>query len=109
MRATVAAVVVLLLCPTIGLADRYHGYRPDASYGYDHRRYDHRPSSRHSHNDDWLVPLAIVGGILGVAALSQMDTPSAPPPPEPLCRDAYNHYDEYGNYLYTRYVDRPCY
>jgi len=110
MRATVAAVLVVLLCPSITLADRHHGYRPDGSYGYDNRRYDHRSSRHHGHSDDWIVPLAIVGGILGVVALSQMNTPaSAPPPPEPLCRDTYNHYDEYGNYLYSRYVDRPCY
>lgn len=110
MRTTVAAVLVLLLCPSITFADRHHGYRPENYYARDVRGSDHWSSGHHGHSDDWIVPLAIVGGILGVAALSQMDTPaSAPPPPVPLCRDTYNHYDEYGNYLYSRYVDRPCY
>lgn len=107
MRTTVAVALFLLLCPSISLADRYRdGYR---SGSYDHRNYNH---SRHhsNHGDDWIVPLAIVGGVLGVVALSQMSAaPPAPPPPAPLCRDTYNHYDEYGNYIYSRYVDRPCY
>ena len=106
MRTTVAVALFLLLCPSISLADRYRdGYR-SRPYSYDNR--DSNYSRHHSgHGDDWIVPLAIVGGVLGVVALSQMS--AAPPPPQPLCRDTYNHYDEYGNYLYSRYVDRPCY
>ena len=108
MRATVAVALFLLLCPSISLADRYRdGYRSQPYY-YGHR--DSNYSRHHSgHGDDWIVPLAIVGGVLGVVALSQMNEPAPPPPPAPLCRDTYNHYDEYGNYLYSRYVDRPCY
>ena len=80
MRTTVAVALFLLLCPSISLADRYHdGYRSQP-YSYDHRDSNH--SRHHSgHGDDWIVPLAIVGGVLGVVALSQMNEPAPPPPP----------------------------
>jgi len=106
MRKMIAVVLFLLLCPAIGLGERrggyyqgpppsHHGPSPGYYHGYNH------------HDDGWIVPLAIVGGVLGVMALSQMSTPP-PPPPQRICRDSYNYYDEYGQYLYTRYVDRPC-
>jgi hypothetical protein len=53
------------------------------------------------------VPLAIVGAALGVMALTQPYYPP-PPPPQRMCRETYNHYDQYGRYLYSEYVDRPC-
>jgi hypothetical protein len=47
--------------------------------------------------------------VLGIIALSQMEpAENTPAPPRRICRDTYNYYDEYGNYLYSRYVDRPC-
>ena len=110
MRKTIAALLVLLLCPALSFAQRYDDYRhgPPPSYdGPRSRDYHHAPG-RHDHGDDWIVPLAIVGGVLGVMALSQMSAPAPPPPPQRICRDTYNYYDEFGNYLYSRYVDRPC-
>jgi hypothetical protein len=109
MRTTMTIVVLLLLGPSISLAGRYHGYRPDSSYSSSSGRYGNHYRHSNHHGDDWIVPLAIVGGILGVVALSQMSAPAPPPPPQRLCRDTYNYYDAYGNYLYARYVDRPCY
>ena len=106
MRRLIAIVLFLLFVPTISFGE-YHGYRqgpPPSNYG---PRPDH--SFGHGHHDDgWIVPLAIVGGVLGVMALSQMVQP-APSPPQRICRDTYNYHDEYGRYLYSRYIDRPCY
>lgn len=108
MRTMIAMVLLLLLMPAISFGD-YHGYRqgpPPSSYG---PRVDYSSGHRH-HDDGWIVPLAIVGGVLGVMALSQMATqPPPPPPPQRICRDTYNYYDQYGQYLYSRYVDRPCF
>jgi len=104
----IAIVLLLLSVPAISFGD-YHGYRqgpPPSTYG---PRVDYSSGHRH-HDDGWIVPLAIVGGVLGVMALSQMATqPPLPPPPQRICRDTYNYYDEYGQYLYSRYVDRPCF
>ena len=110
MRKLIAVVLFLLLCPAISLGDRYgYGYRPGPPHSY----YGPGPShsyGHHHHGDDWIIPLALVGGVLGVVALSQMSTqPPPPPPPQRICRDTYNYTDEYGRYLYSRYVDRPCY
>ena len=105
MRKIIALILFLLLCPTLVFADRHRAYRsgpPPSHYG---PRYDYR--HHHHHHDESWVPLAIVGGLLGVIALSQM-APPPPPPPQRICRDSYNYYDEHGQYLYTRYVDRPC-
>lgn len=67
---------------------------------------------RDRHRNDWIAPVAIVGGILGLAAISQMNsTPgyqTASRPPQRMCRDSYNYYDSRGNYQHTKYVDRPC-
>ncbi|KAF0188667.1 MAG: hypothetical protein FD168_1467 [Desulfobulbaceae bacterium] len=118
MKKKIAIALILLFCPTIVLAQRYgapssygrgsHGYyRPAPAYygGYSHY------GSSHHHNDDWIVPVAIFGTVLGLAALSRPYAYAPPPPPLPprrICRDTYNHYDEYGRYLYSTYVDRPC-
>jgi len=108
MRTMIAIVLLLLSVPAISFGD-YHGYRqgpPPSSYG---PRGNYSSGHRH-HDDGWIVPLAIVGGVLGVMALSQMATqPPLHSPPQRICRDTYNYYDEYGQYLYSRYVDRPCY
>jgi len=121
MKKTVSFALILLLCPlwsTISLADRhgrqpyyrdrpYEHYRP-APYPYHrggHQRY--YPYHSHHHNDDWIVPLAIVGTALGVMAVSQAYNPPPPPPPR-MCRDTYKHFDQYGRYLYSEYVERPC-
>ena len=49
------------------------------------------------------------GGLLGIMALSQMDSIyTRPMPPQRICRDTYNYYDENGRFMYSRYVDRPC-
>jgi len=121
MRTMIAFVLFLLLVPATGFGE-YHGYsrgysgspygpRTYNSSGYGHGYNNGSYGHGHGHNDDgWIVPLAIVGGVLGVVALSQMSAqPQPPPPPQRICRDAYNYTDEYGRYLYTRYVDRPCY
>jgi len=102
MRTLIVFLLFLLLLPAVGLG-RDHGYYRGSS----HSRYSHG----HGHHDDgWIVPLAIVGGVLGVAALSQMAAqPLPPPPPQRICRATYNYTDEYGRFLYSRYVDRPCY
>jgi hypothetical protein len=118
MKKKIAFALILLLCPTIVLAQRYghpspYGprtqgyYRPAPHYsgGYP------RQGSYHHHNDDWIVPVAIFGTVLGLAALSRpyaYDPPPPPLPPRRICRDTYNHYDEYGRYIYSTYVDRPC-
>ncbi len=105
MRKLIAVVLFVLLCPTIGLGERrgYHSRPPQHSYA---PRLDYH--GRHHSDDGWIIPLAIFGGILGVMALSQMAAPPPPAPPQRICRDTYNYYDEYGRYLYSRYVDRPC-
>ena len=115
MRKTIATLLVLLLCPALSFAQRYDDYRHGPPPSYDGpRSRDYHSQDRHDHGghrdhgDDWIVPLAIVGGVLGVMALSQMSSPAPPPPPQRICRDTYNYYDEFGNYLYSRYVDRPC-
>jgi len=100
MRTMIAVVLFLLLCPTISLGERYGGYRHGPRPDYYH--------GSHHHDDSWIVPLAIVGGVLGVMALSRMSTPPPPLPPQRICRDTYDYYDEYGRFLYSRYVDRPC-
>jgi hypothetical protein len=110
--------LILLLWPTISLADRqgypphygngpYGQYRQTPSYPY-HRGGGQRyyPYQSYRHNDDWIIPLAIFGTALGIMALSQPYNP--PPPPPRLCRDTYNYVDQYGRYLYSEYVDRPC-
>jgi hypothetical protein len=109
MRKTVALLLVLILCPTIVYADRSHGHRPGPPppYGGPHSGPYPYHSGHGHHDDEWIVPLAIVGSLFGIMALSRMTTPP-PPPPRRICRDTYNYYDEYGNYLYSRYVDRPC-
>lgn len=113
MRGIVVVLILVLALPVSGFAGRGgYGYGPPSPPpGYDgpppSSRHD-RHFSRHDHGDAW-VPLAIFGGILGLVALSQMEPAFSPPrPPQRICRDTYNYYDEYGNYLYSRYVDRPC-
>lgn len=85
---------------------RYHNRH------YYNDRYYHDRWYRDRHRNDWIAPVAIVGGILGLAAISQMNSApryqTAPRPPQRMCRDSYNYYDERGNFQYTRYVDRPC-
>ncbi len=129
----VVCALILSLSPTISLAD-YYGYRggprvhhqgPGPSYygqrGYYHGGYRHPapyyrhyppPSAYYRHhryyNDDWVAPVAILGAaVLGAAVISSSYN-SPPPPPQRMCQDAYNHVDQYGQYLYTEYVDRPC-
>ncbi|MGD9950404.1 MAG: hypothetical protein AB7U29_18280 [Desulfobulbus sp.] len=112
MRKILAVILLVLLLPSVGFAGRGYGYGPPPpSYGYDGPRryphYDHH-SSHYDDRDAW-IPLAIVGGVLGIVALSQMDSAYTPPaPPRRICRDTYNYYDENGNFMYSRYVDRPC-
>ena len=86
MRTMIAVALFILLCPAISLGD-HNGYRSGPSRPNYGPSPDH--SSGHSHHDDsWIVPLAIVGGVLGVVALSQMSTqPPPPPPPQRICRD----------------------
>lgn len=118
MKKRIVFALILLLCPTIGLTGHYdqptrygnrsygpHSYPPPSS-GVRHRGYYPQDSSYHHHND-WIVPLAIFGAALGVMALSQPYV-APPAPPQRICRDTYNYYDEYGRYLYSEYVDRPC-
>ncbi len=120
MRKIIVFVLFTLLVPATGFG-QYHGYRqgysgghygsrPYGSSGYGHGYgYNNRYGYSHGHHDnDWIVPLAIVGGVLGVLALTQM-APPPPPPPQRICRDTYNYTDEYGRHLYSRHVDRPCY
>ncbi len=124
MKKKIVITLILLLCPTIVLAQRY-GYYP--SYGHRPHGY-YRPAPYYSggyyrhHNDDWIVPVAVFGTVLGVAALSRpyayaqpvypqpvyAQPVYAPPSPRRICRDTYNHYDQSGRYTYTTYVDRPC-
>ena len=108
MRAILAVVLCLFIFPAISLGE-YNGYRHGPYYSHSH--YGSRPDyySGHHHDDEWVVPLVIVGGLVGAMALSQMATQPPPPPPQRICRDTYDYYDEYGGYLYSRYVDRPCY
>jgi len=122
MKQSLVLALILLLCPAIGLAGGYcyqpryscgpHGYyRPAPPYpGMGRPGYPSHGPHHHHHDDDWIVPVAIFGTILGLAALSRPYA-YAPPPPSPprrICRDTYNHYDNYGRYLYSTYVDRPC-
>jgi hypothetical protein len=118
MKKIISLALIMLLCPAFSFAEyrdsRQH-YRSEPSRYYrqqpEHSERHHGHSSHgHSHNDsDWIVPLAIVGTALGVMALSQQySAPPPPPQPQRMCRDAYNHVDQYGRYLYTEYVDRPC-
>lgn len=118
MKKGITFALILLLCPTMSFAG-YHDYptrHAKRPYGHNYyappsRGVRHHPPPRynsyHRHNNDWILPFAIVGTALGVMALSQ----SYPPPPQPpqrICRDTYNYYDEDGRYLYSEYVDRPC-
>jgi hypothetical protein len=102
--------LLLLVCilPLEAHGGRGDGY-PHHAYGGPHYPPPHRyHSSHHDHRDAW-IPLAVIGGVLGIIALSQMEPAyNRPAPPRRICRDTYNYYDEYGNYLYSRYVDRPC-
>jgi hypothetical protein len=110
MRKIIAVVLFLLFLPAVSLGD-YHGYRYGPAHSYYRPRYGQYYSGHHHHHgDEWVVPLVIAGGLLGAMALSQMPPASyPPPPPQRICRDTYDYYDEYGQYLYSRYVDRPCY
>ena len=111
MRRIFTVLLLSLLLPSVGWAGRGYYYGPPRpSYGYGGP--GHYPYSnygpRHDHRDVW-IPLAIVGGVLGVIALSQMDSVySRPVPPQRICRDTYNYYDQNGQFMYSRYVDRPC-
>lgn len=118
MKKIISCSLILLLCPAVSFAGSYnypvrHGmrpygyhYYPPPSPGIRHQPYP-RYNSYHHHHNDWILPLAIVGTALGVMALSQSYTPP-PLPPQRICRDTYNYYDENGRYLYSEYVDRPC-
>jgi len=120
MKKKIAFALILLLCPTIGLAGG-HGYS-SRYYSSSHGHYRSAPpypgvgrsghyyhGSHHHHNDDWILPVAIFGTALGIMALSSRPYPPPQPlPPRRICRDTYNHYDQYGRYLYSTYVDRPC-
>lgn len=117
MKTMITSALILLLCPTLVLAGG-HGYPPRYSHGpqgYYHPRPPYSGGYRshgsyHHHNDDWIVPVAIFGTMLGLAALSRPYAYALPPQPprKRICRDTYNHYDEYGRYLYSTYVDRFC-
>ncbi|MDD2464907.1 MAG: hypothetical protein PHI97_13000 [Desulfobulbus sp.] len=112
MRRIFVVILLVLLFPAAGFARQGYGYGPPPpSYGYDgprHAPHYDRHSSHHDNRDAW-IPLAIVGGVLGIVALSQMESVyTQPAPPQRVCRDTYNYYDQYGNYSYSRYVDRPC-
>lgn len=130
MKKWIAFTLILLLCPTISFAGPHrpsprsgngpygHHYPPPRHWDGPSGRYYPPPyrggggpgyypyNSYHHHDSDWIAPLAIFGAALGIMALSQSYAP--PPPPQRICRDAYHHYDQYGRYLYTEYVDRPC-
>ncbi len=117
MKKIISLTLITLLWPTFSFAGRHeyplrYGNEPSGYYrqspqylrdGY-HGYYSHAP---YHHNNDWILPLAIFGTALGVMALSQ-PYPPPPPPPQRMCRDTYNHVDQYGRYLYSEYVDRPC-
>lgn len=125
----VVCALILSLSPTISLADRYgygryprvHHQGPGPSYyghrGYNSHQYRHAPypppysyRPHHYSNNDWVAPVAVLGTALGVMALSQSyQSYNPPPPPQRMCQDTYNHVDQYGRFLYTEYVDRPCY
>lgn len=118
MKKITSLILVMVLWPTFSFAERYEPspryrndpprhYRqpPPYSRGDRHGYYSHTPY-RH-HDDDWIVPLAIFGAALGIMALSQQQY-APPPPPQRMCRDTYNYVDQYGRYLYSEYVDRPC-
>lgn len=118
MKRILSLTLIMLLWPTFIFAG-YHDYPP--RYGNEPPRY-YRQSPPYPgpgrpgyyshgyshHNDGWIVPLAILGTALGIMALSQQYPPPPPPPPQRMCRDTYNHYDQYGRYLYSEYIDRPC-
>ena len=114
MRKIFFPLIALLLWPDVGYSRHHWGYpayspTPHAHYGLP--KY-HRPHQYRSHRDNWVVSLDLAGGVIGIVALSQLTWPSTPPPPQHqarLCRDTYNYYDEFGNYLSTRFIDRPCF
>jgi hypothetical protein len=115
MKKMISLALVMLLWPAFSFAD--HRDYPQRYSNEPSQYYRHSPSSggghrghESSHHDsDWIVPLAIVGTALGVMALSQpYNPPPPPPPPQRMCRDTYDHVDQYGRYLYSEYVDRPC-
>jgi hypothetical protein len=109
MRKTLAFLLLLVFCPTMGLAERGYRHPPGPLPYADGSRSSPYPRYHHHHDDEWIVPLAIFGGFLGLLALSQMQPAYvSPAPPRRICRDTYNYYDQYGNYMYSRYVDRPC-
>nr|WP_320012483.1 hypothetical protein [uncultured Desulfobulbus sp.] len=109
MRHAFFLSLLLLLCPSFVLAGRGYGPPPPvygypAPYGGSHNHH----ARTHDHRDAW-IPAAIVGGLLGIFALSQMDSMyTQQAPGERICRDTYNYYDAYGNYTHSTYVDRPC-
>ncbi len=119
MKKIISLALIMILWPTFSFAGRYESsrywnepsrhYRQPPPYSRENRHgyYSHTP---YRHNDDWIVPLAIFGTVLGIMALSQQQYGYAPPPPPPqrMCRDTYNYVDQYGRYLYSEYVDRPC-
>ena len=110
MRKIIASILLLLFLPAVSFGE-YHGYRhgPDRSYyGQRGGHYGHY-YGHHHHDDEWVVPMVLFGGLLGAMALSEVNSQPPPPlPPQRICRDTYDYYDEQGHYLYTRYVDRPC-
>jgi len=111
MRRIIAVLLLSLFMPQLGWAGRgYYRAPPPPSYGdgggyrYPHSYHGYS----HDHRDVW-IPLAIVGGVLGIMALSQMDSVyTRPVAPRRICRDTYNYYDQNGQFMYSRYVDRPC-
>jgi hypothetical protein len=118
MKRILSLALIILLWPTFSFAGRhdhpqrygnepYGYYRQSPPYSGERHHGYHSPGPNHHHND-WILPLAIVGTALGVMALSQQYPPPPPPPPQRMCRDTYNHYDQYGRYTYSEYVDRPC-
>ena len=112
MRKIITLILILLFLPLTVYAGGHGAYRGYSGYHHHKGGYSHHAPYRYhsSHrNNGWIVPLAIFGGVLGLAALSQMNTPAFSPPQQRICRDTYDFYDEYGNYLYSSYVDRPCY
>jgi hypothetical protein len=122
MKKRIAVAIIVLLFPAISLAghgyyDRHSDYYyrqppprywdgpPRHHYYRDYPRRGYAP--RHHRNNDWIVPAAIIGTALGVAAISSQ-THYPPPPPQRICQDTYNHFDEYGRFLYSERVNRPC-
>ncbi|MCX5870801.1 MAG: hypothetical protein NTY00_09260 [Deltaproteobacteria bacterium] len=120
MKKIISVALIMLLWPAFSFADRYESssrywsgpsghYRQPPPYARGNRGYySHGYNGDSHHNDDWILPLAIFGTALGVMALSQQQYAPPPPPPQRMCRDTYNYVDQYGRYLYSEYVDRPC-